>query len=572
MPTKIRPAYFLLLSFYVLLTHGIVLFNRGVFYDGWATYPSLRPLDYGALSNIYYGNGKPLYLYIQLLTTLFADILLGYRILFIIALLSTTFAIYLSCKIVGFTDLSSYLISALSSSFPAFLVGYEVNIFPYVIDYMVFMWGICVYLITIFKTLSLRIKYSLRCFAVLLYLISFDLNSLLVFFYPFVALFLLCEIFLDLNKDFTKQNIKKHIVYLVEKQKKKFLFLLLLSFLPIIWWTLNHYFFPLSELFSNYNNYNYNALTFRNWGFNSIVFVAFSAVIPILESISIPFRLPFLFFICLIVFCLSLPFLLFEQKNISRYADRKEKKIGYFLIIWGVILFVGSAVPYIAVGKVPIYGAWETRHAILVGLPLSFLYISFLGIVSKTKNIINCKTFFLSCLFLLVSFSSRHIENYLMWQARWLKDSSFMENLAHHPTASKFSIYYIQDEWLIEDHSLLYKYDSNYEFWEYAGMFRLVWGEQTRTGFDLKTKDWQDREKLVTEHVLYRGRQYNHGDLDITRQCKATLILSKTDTRSDMKIALDYIVNQIVDPALNKQPLTKLSKLEVIPHPDNRCL
>lgn len=544
-----------LLLFCIIFTHGFIFFNQGVFWDGWIIYPNLLNYhDWDIVWMIYKDTGRPIYFYIQLFTTFFENTLLGYRLIFIWSIQLTTYSTYRLWQILRLPSNTAWLLAIFSTSFPAFLVGFEVIQLPNVVTYSFFMSATWLFISAIYHKQEIHLK-ALKSIqlilSLILYTASFDTNSLLVYFYPFWALSFITSI-CNKNQNFFSKNTAIHLLF--------FLF-------PVLWWALNRYYFPTVGLYANYNQFDISKL-----GINSLIFILFSGIVPMVESVTLFIRLPLLFLpvlaiILLIAFSFKRNFI--GSPIIDVQYPTKQTLI---LLCFGVILFVMGAFPYLAVGKFPIFRSWETRHAILTLLPVSIMIVSGIQLLQNKFGAKQTKLINIFIIFLLTSFSARHIENYLMWQARWIKDSTFMTHLLHNANASLFSTYYVQDEWPIEDHSLLYKYDSEYEFYEYAGMFRLIWGDQSRLGLDLKAADWQEQQHLVEQDARYRTGEYNLAGFDPARQCKATLILSKTDTRSDMKIALDYIVNQIVDPDLNKQPLTKLSTLEVIPHPDNRCL
>ncbi len=540
---------------YILLTHGTTLLNKGIFWDGWVIYPNLLNIkDWGALWLIYYESGRPNHFYIHLLSTAFSDIIFGYRVIFIIAILLSTYSTYRLCQIMRLTANNAWLITALSVSFPSVLVGFEVILLPNIVDYSLFLCATWLFACAInHKPIATSESWQniQLVLCTILYVVSFDTNSLLVYFYPFLVLFFIKSIYSNDRHNLAKDYVKYLLFFL----------------LPVLWWVINHYFFPTMGLYENYNQFNFSKL-----GVNSLVFILFSAIVPFIESVTIFLRLPFLF---LPIFAVITMIMVLFKRNFTDHQsvdNQYSTKQTLALMCFGAVLFAAGAFPYLVVGKFPIFRSWETRHAMLTILPISIMIVSVIQFIKNTLNLKYAQLIHFFIIFLLTSFSARHIENYLMWQARWVKDSTFMMQLSHHTNANVFSTYYVQDEWPINDHSLLYKYDSEYDFYEYAGMFRTVWGGQSRLGLDLKADDWHEQEQLVELDARYRTKEYNLVDFVPSHQCKATLILSKIDTRSDTKIALDYIVNQLINPDLNRQQLAYLSKLEVIPHPDNRCL
>lgn len=158
----------------------------------------------------------------------------------------------------------------------------------------------------------------------------------------------------------------------------------------------------------------------------------------------------------------------------------------------------------------------DTRHALLVALPMAVILVTVvhLSLADKTGAMSKAGACFLIALVLAFTLST--IRNYVSWQARWVKDRSVMANLAGlNSTADGISVFWVDDQSQIgtEEHC---------RFYEWAFIFKIVRGDESRIGLDQKyyTPD------LLRSGLRYFNRRHNLYDFD-PAGCQAILTIRR---------------------------------------------
>jgi hypothetical protein len=80
----------------------------------------------------------------------------------------------------------------------------------------------------------------------------------------------------------------------------------------------------------------------------------------------------------------------------------------------------------------------------------------------------------------ILSFSQLVINNYLALQARWIIDRSVITNLSKYPEYEKYSVFWVDNQFS--------RYEEEYRFYEWAGIFKKAWGNESHIGFDKSKK------------------------------------------------------------------------------------
>jgi hypothetical protein len=233
-------------------------------------------------------------------------------------------------------------------------------------------------------------------------------------------------------------------------------------------------------------------------------------------------------------------------------------------IPWRLVLLVGatflaSTLPYILVGKLPKSSGWESRQALLVGIPLA------LGVIASARLLTFARPprRFIYALaaasiipFLLFTWSI-----YANWQVRYIKDLSTVINLKSLPPdiISKVNMFWVDD-----DSS---RWGEGYHFYEYAGLFKLAWGEESRLGQPFVTGDLSQATETLANFVSKIPLdRYALKDLDVQAlvDCRAILKIRFFHNESDdLRLLRRYYYRRWAAPEKTNKLLAPLTSVSV---------
>ena len=162
---------------------------------------------------------------------------------------------------------------------------------------------------------------------------------------------------------------------------------------------------------------------------------------------------------------------LIRKRSISNTQENNNP----LWISLGFLMFFMAVFPYAVVGKIPFLEDWESRHQLLIPLGASFILVYGVRLVIKNVTVRD----FLYTFFILI-FLFSNISNYIAFQKDWYKQLSLMENFRN----SKEMIN--NNTFLFDDKTLeLNANDRSYRFYEYAGLMKEAFEEETRFGDNL---------------------------------------------------------------------------------------
>jgi hypothetical protein len=193
--------------------------------------------------------------------------------------------------------------------------------------------------------------------------------------------------------------------------------------------------------------------------------------------------------------------------------------------------------PYVLVGLAPTLHGWSTRHALLLGLPLSLLVVAGTHVVLPDTarqygpaRAAILLTLAIGCFLVLQ-------ESYLGWQARWVKDQSIIQQLPRLDHARQFSVIWIEDNFPLGG-------EGDYRFYEWSSMFRSAWGTQRTIGLDRTTSS----PDFLAANSKYFTAQYNLRDFN-PAGCQALLTLNPGwEKRSAAALSSRYLYLRFVKP------------------------
>ena len=465
-----------------------MLFNNGLFWDDWVSFG--KSPDYLLDLSLQWGN-----IYLGYYTGfIFASpdtIYLGRLLVFLFYLLSALF-LFETLKGIKEIDANSrFLIVLLFMIIPVNNARIALCCSFMAIGYFLFFLGLWL----VSKYMSHR-NVFLRLAILMIFFASFSaLNSLLPFY-----LIVPGYIYYADRVSISLSPINRLIADLFTQSKRYADFILL----PLVFWAVKTIFLKPFGLYEGYNTITVGNLLHSPF---RLVFSFYSSLIDVLiESLVISWQSLLLW---------ALLFLAAVALMRSRYtADDHGYDSKLFRL--GIILFAIGVFPYLVVGKVPTVIEWNTRHQLLVPLGMAFILYYGLNLLSEKANLPKGYRKILMSL-ILATFLCANIVTYADYQRDWYKQTSLIENFK----ASE--IMRNNNTFLFDDNT----YDLNannrsYRFYEYAGMMRKAFGDESRLGCDrlsfeglpyYKQFSAYNLENYTGVNPTFIGVTVEHGDL-----------------------------------------------------------
>jgi hypothetical protein len=280
------------------------------------------------------------------------------------------------------------------------------------------------------------------------------------------------------------------------------------------------------------------------------LFIQNSIISQIIDALKVLVENPWL---GLLVLVISIFILGIYRKKFSSTVEDNPKKTA-LMFLYGGILFGMAIFPYAVVNLAPARTGWDTRHAILISLPVAILFVSFyrlnIHLLKERYAILSL----LAAIMLMFSFSFLGAGNYMSWQARWVKDRSIMYQLSHIQTAGNYSIYWVDDQFPKGG-------ETSYRFYEWSSIFKKTWGKEIRIGADIT-------EFQSPSLGLFRGyftERMNLKDLDLNGpQAKLTIKPGKR-AASNLMMSLHYLYYKAFDEDKLERYLARLTAVVVEP-------
>lgn len=456
----------LLIIFAYTVSHGLLLINDGLYWDDWIYY--------------YYDLAQNINHFSQ-----FGNVLLGYYFSYIFSLneaifcfRALTFLLYLMTALLLYSILKT--VKEIDGTSRLFLVIFFV-VFPlnsarvsiatsyFAIGYFLFFCGL--WLISrYFGVSNIRDKTLLRAFSLIAFLFSFFLTNSLLFFYAIVLLYILYQ-----GKEGPNRISVRGVIRVATKYPD-------FVVIPILFFAVRHQFLEPYGLYAGYNEITSNSLLQAPFWLIASYYTSFVRVLVGSASN-----------LWAVVFALSLVgasaiFYLYRMRygknrtylrQLFRGLETVREKNIFKLFVIGLILFGAGAFPYVAVGKLPTVGGWESRHQLL--LPLGASFMLYFGIIIATQKLPKRSLFRGFVLFtIIILFTATNVMSYVDYQKDWYKQVSLIDNFQDNEVIRDHTTFLFQDQ-----SSDLNANNRSYEFYEYAGLMRYAFGTDTRFGSDV---------------------------------------------------------------------------------------
>ncbi|KOF03270.1 hypothetical protein OB69_08210 [Roseivirga seohaensis subsp. aquiponti] len=525
------PFLFTIIGIYVL-SNFLMLINGGVFWDDWILYdmPKSTVLQVftdvgapyiGVLHNFLNSFDNPVFMYrVITLSLQIASVLILNRILVYIRV----------------TDkYDRFYVLMLFALVPFYASKVTLIMLPATLSYAIFIFAF--YLLM--RYLSQKLLY-LRLLSLMLFFVSFSLNSLLVF-YAVPIYFLVSDRSPKKLFDF---KISYYIDFL---RTHKYLKILDFLLLPFIFWVVKKLAFPLGGAYLNksYNELSIKALLKFPLRFLETVKNSFLGVFSEFYSyIAIDLFYGLLFIGVLMVGVISSKFIF--SNRAARVESRVESSKKFLVV--GFIVFLLGSLPYILVKKIPSFEGYETRHQVLLSLGFSLLMFGFLLLI---KNNVVRRLFFYVTISVFVTCTLAFQLQYLKG---WLKQEAIHGIFAKELTEDTASLI------IVHDSTKVYNATSrDIAFYNYNGIAKKATGLQQF--FIIEQEEY---DSYLIGETTYEGRMeaFNMQDYEIGHKA-ASITFSFGDTALDVLTTLRLSLLYHTDLPLFEQQVESILSYEI---------
>jgi hypothetical protein len=474
-----RSRDYLLILLVGAASHWQVLFNDGTYWDDWIVraFPSGKPywpsiLGIARETGVVITNVWLAHLY---------DLLDWRLVVFASVVVSGILAYRIGIETGLIGRFEALFLAFITMTFPAFQTWIVFSTASYVLCYTLFLAAALLAL----KAEPARgaPRWLLRGSALVLFVLSFGTNSLLVFYLGFLLLlFIVVRRREQLTTRQTLRRAPRYIYYVL---------------LPVLFWVIKQAFFPRAGLYASYNAFTFSLEAVNN-GIH--VFLTDAILGQVKEALVTFLGLPALAVTVLLFFAWLL------KRRAGRFAVTATQPSK--LVVFGLVLLFLAIFPYVAVGLRPTLHGWETRHALLVALPLGLVTVGVTRLsigpnpdAGTGANV--TATILLSCL--VAAFCLATNGNYAKWQARWAKDRSVIEKLRTMNDLRPVSVFWVNDFSRIGT-------AEGYQFYEWSHLLNSIWSGESRIGLDQRLNTyvyWSSRlmnlRKFFSERYALSG-------------------------------------------------------------------
>lgn len=511
------------------LTHGWLVVNNGIYFDDWILYTQLKRGDWASVRGMADQlGGIPAYLYVWAAAAAIPPPMIGYKILSLLLITGTGLLIYSICSESGLVSRTeALLISCLAVAYPSDHTHVLLITVPYLIYWFVFL--VATLLLMRSEAAVGWRKLALRLIALVCFLFSFGLNSLLLFYFGVLllgVLYLRRRNGLTLARLFTEE-LPRHADLLIA---------------PFAFWFVYRTYFPPNGIYGYYHQFHL--------GLGSIVvsirgFWQSGVVAQFHDSIEALALVPLVWLAAL-----------FAVQRFWRPGgtDPDPLRPRLAMLGFGVLLGALAVIPYIAVGLAPSDHGWNSRHTILLGVAVGIVLVAGARILFRAGGGSIGLLGTAVLVTLLLGFIVDSAVGYVGWEARWIKDSSVMANLAATPGADRYSVYWIDDRYQVGG-------EPDHRYYEWSSMLGQAFGGQSRIGLDIHTNSPQ---------FLVDGRKFFNASRNLAgldpAGCEAGVSISQgPDAHSELGLVARYVFYSLFDPAQRDRLVAKATTVDIQP-------
>lgn len=393
-----------------VFAHGIVVLTDHVIWDGWWFNFYLGTADSEVLNRQLIESGKPLerfFLAPFRLISSFDGRVAASKVCSVAAWI-TSFVIVCWClkAIARVPPSIAMAISSLAAAAPFYDVLGDLSLWMHVSCVLLFWLGWA--LVAVARGHDGLRHIVIRSIALATFFVSFNLNSLLVFFYSVASCFFILR-----KRGEEKGTVYSEILRVISRWAD-------FTSLPIVFWLWKSAFTPTSGYYANYNKPNFQ-ITSVIQGMGSVALTFFG---PTAAELFFPID-----WAVIGALIGGLGGWWWVRRNVLIGSDLDfGKHLPRYLAVCGVILLAGASFPYVVVGQPIANYGWWSRNAILLPLPVATLCVA--GVISlSTRLSWKNRTCVIAIMVLAGIFASAAVRNYLMMQGYGAKQLAIQSRL-----------------------------------------------------------------------------------------------------------------------------------------------
>lgn len=525
MRTRARPADLLLLLGFAFLAHGMLLLNDGIYWDDWLLFPHLQSHDWPAIDALVHEAGMtPLNAAFLHIFAYAPGGVFSFKLTVFILILCIASLVYLIALEAGAGRLAAIGIATLQMAFPGFQDWVLLATAASVFDFALFL--LATFMLVRAEAAAPRARLALRVAAIVAFVLSFGFNSLLPLYFGSLLLLLI---------------VSMRSASVRDLMRSRWLYAAILILLPVAYFEVSRRVYAPSGLYGGVYAISTNPAavitSFRHFVRNGILEQVQQSVLVLLRPWT--WLLTAAFLAILIV-----------ARNRIQSAPRPATRNALLGIVLGIATLGLGMLPYALVGKSPAVHGWDSRHDLLLGLPLAILIVSLVAIVlpSGRRALLGFGLVGL----VVIGFTGAGIQDYAAIQARWATDQAVMTELASATDDSAYSVYWVHDN--------APGPEDFYRFYEWSGMLGHVYGDESRIGLDVRHYD-----SSFLEQGAFFSDRYNLAHL-VPHGCEVDMTITRTSgAGSSAQTALMYTFDRLLQPGRLDSYVRSLVTIQIVP-------
>jgi len=489
-----------------VVAHGLLLLNDGIYWDDWYLYTALQQHNWPAIALLGH-RGIPTDPYLYWIIG-YGGRVFAFKLVKFVALALVALLVYESCLASRRVPRGQALaIAALSLTFP----GDETSVILMTADYAVYyaIFWIAVLLGFLSENKTALLWASIPCF-----LLSFNLNSLLVFYFGFVI-----AVFRFRKRDF------------------------ILVSLPFVFWIARLLFFAPDGYFASYNTIDLRPASLIR---QMLQFAYFAGLLQTNDMLQRLVSVPLLVIaVCIFAFAFH-----------SRIPLGSERATARRRMLYSLLLVFLAILPYAAVRKAPVVAHGpNTRCEILLAVPVACFIVWSIAFVFRVSDGLS-RPAFLTLMIVLTAFTVLTIHTYVAWQAEWEKERALIFSLTQQREGTRFATL-----WVCAD-------DFRHDDYFMTGIDALLlagWGADSRVWIDPRWNPNDPRlqhpDELQTDRVIVLPDEVPKRVVQPT----GTLSLCAPQELTDAEVAAAYLRDRFFRPERLPQLYARLAHVAFRP-------
>lgn len=501
----------LVIFVFALLSHGVMLLNDGLYWDGWLVDSWQRTRNWPVMKRFYSEVGMPLlYLLHRLLGPAPARIFMYRLIAFASTVLSAAAVYCLSVRIGVLSEPYSLLLALLYLSY----TGYHMNVdtvvgIQYTLPTALFYWA--AYLALAAQDYSGVAHWGSRVLALGMFFLAFNANSTLVYYFGFLALKILLPL----------RSVDASWISIFQESLRNIDFIVL----PFAFWVLKNKLTPRHGHYADYNRIRIDPMGLL---FGLLNAVRHGLEAPIIAPIRGAVTKGYLW-IPSAAFILAYIALTYSARHIPPLAS----SVALGSVVAGGALFFLAALPYVLVGQPFFPLGWNTKHHMLFHLPVALITLGLAGLLLSGTALV-------SAIVAMLVANAAHLNlTYLHHLAVSVKNRSWLHKLSRSKKAENASIFLVTDLHSIRGDPSNPDQEHRPAYLFY--MFEWLWADKRRCGFPV-AEDFHRRlqSEEVSERVRSTTLDYDMQNVD-RRGGQIKLVITDGLGRSPIKVAVLYL-------------------------------